>query len=239
MKKKSPPPENFDETREQIHRQMLSAVSHDLKTPLATIIGSLEIYNRMDEKLSREKQRSLVISALSEAYRLDNFISNILDMAKLESGMVQVNNEKCDLKSLLEDAITRLGPRRERGELRLQRIGSGSTVNTDPMLMGRAVQLLLENALRHTGKHPVVVVDYGIEGSKGVIRVRDNGPGIPRGQENNIFSKYTRLGDSDTRNAGTGLGLAICQGIMRILSGEVKAENDTAGGAVFLLVFPA
>ena len=239
MKKKSPPPENFDETREQIHRQMLSAVSHDLKTPLATIIGSLEIYNRMDEKLSREKQRSLVISALSEAYRLDNFISNILDMAKLESGMVQVNNEKCDLKSLLEDAITRLGPRRERGELRLQRIGSGSTVNTDPMLMGRAVQLLLENALRHTGKHPVVVVDYGIEGSKGVIRVRDNGPGIPRGQEKNIFSKYTRLGDSDTRNAGTGLGLAICQGIMRILSGEVKAENDTAGGAVFLLVFPA
>jgi len=239
MKKKSPPPENFDETREQIHRQMLSAVSHDLKTPLATIIGSLEIYNRMDEKLSREKQRSLVISALSEAYRLDNFISNILDMAKLESGMVQVNNEKCDLKSLLEDAITRLGPRRERGELRLQRIGSGSTVNTDPMLMGRAVQLLLENALRHTGKHPVVVVDYGIEGSKGVIRIRDNGPGIPRGQEKNIFSKYTRLGDSDTRNAGTGLGLAICQGIMRILSGEVKAENDTAGGAVFLLVFPA
>lgn len=239
MKKKPPPPENFDETREQIHRQMLSAVSHDLKTPLATIIGSLEIYSRMDEKLSREKQRSLVISALSEAYRLDNFISNILDMAKLESGMVQVNNEKCDLKSLLEDAITRLGPRRERGELRLQRIGSGSTVNTDPMLMGRAVQLLLENALRHTGKHPVVVVDYGIEGSKGVIRIRDNGPGIPRGQEKNIFSKYTRLGDSDTRNAGTGLGLAICQGIMRILSGEVKAENDTAGGAVFLLVFPA
>jgi K+-sensing histidine kinase KdpD len=239
MKKKPPPPENFDETREQIHRQMLSAVSHDLKTPLATIIGSLEIYSRMDEKLSREKQRSLVISALSEAYRLDNFISNILDMAKLESGMVQVNNEKCDLKALLEDAITRLGPRRERGELRLQRIGSGSTVNTDPMLMGRAVQLLLENALRHTGKHPVVVVDYGIEGSKGVIRIRDNGPGIPSGQEKNIFSKYTRLGDSDTRNAGTGLGLAICQGIMRILSGEVKAENDTAGGAVFLLVFPA
>lgn len=229
--------ESFDESREQIHRQMLSTVSHDLKTPLATIIGSLEIYFRMEEKLGREKQHMLLNSALSEAYRLDNFITNILDMAKLEGGLVAIKAEKCDVYGVIQDALTRLGPRRQRGDVTLLRVGSGSQVHTDPMLLGRAVGLVLENALKHGGKHPVVVVEYGVEGNKGIIRVRDNGAGIPKGDEKAIFSKYTRLGKND-QHTGTGLGLAICQEIMKVLGGEVKAENDTAGGAVFLLVFP-
>ena len=193
----------------------------------------------MDEKLSREKQKSLINSALTEAYRLDNFISNILDMAKLEGGMVAVKSEKCDLKSLIEDALIRLGPRREKGDITLSPLGSFSLVHTDPTLLGRAVGVVMENALKHAGKHPVVVVEYGIEGTKAIIRVRDNGPGIPKGKEKAIFSKYTRLGEGDQRNAGTGLGLAICQGLMETLGGEVKAENHAGGGAVFLLVFPA
>ncbi len=229
---------SIDEAREQIHRQTLSAVSHDLKTPLATMIGSLEIYNRMGDRLGSDKKAALVNSALTEAYRLDNFITNILDMAKLEGGMVKVKPEKCDLKWLLEDALIRLGPRRSRGDFTLTMVGSKPVVQVDTMLLGRAVGLVLDNALKHAGKHPVVVVEYGIDGNKGLIRVRDNGPGIPKGQEQVIFSKYTRLGKADQQNAGTGLGLTICREIMRTLSGEVTAENDAAGGAVFLLVFP-
>jgi len=230
---------NIDEAREQIHRQTMSAVSHDLKTPLATIIGSLEIYNRMDEKLSRDKQKALVTSALTEAYRLDNFITNILDMAKLESGRVKTKTEKCELKWLIEDALTRLGPRREKGDFTLSQIGFKSLVHIDCILLGRAIGLVLDNALKHAGKHPVILVEYGVEGSKGLVRVRDNGPGIPKGQEQAIFSKYTRLGKADQQNAGTGLGLTICRELMKTLGGEVVAENDTAGGAVFLLMFPA
>lgn len=235
--KKSLAHSSIDEAREQIHRQTLSAVSHDLKTPLATIIGSLEIYNRMDERLDNEKKKALVNSALTEAYRLDNFITNILDMAKLEGGMVKVKTEKCDLKWLLEDALVRLGPRRSKGDFTLTPIGTKPLVQVDTMLLGRAVVLVLDNALKHAGKHPVVVVEYGTEGNKGLIRVRDNGPGIPKGKEREIFSKYTRLGKAD-QQTGTGLGLTICREIMRTLAGEVTAENDAAGGAVFLLVFP-
>lgn len=235
--KKSLAAGSIDEAREQIHRQTLSAVSHDLKTPLATMIGSLEIYNRMGDRLSDDKKKTLINSALTEAYRLDNFITNILDMAKLEGGMVQVKAEKCDLKWLLEDALARLGPRRAKGDFTLTPISSKCMAQVDTMLLGRAVGLVLDNALKHAGKHPVVVVEYGTEGNKGLIRVRDNGPGIPKGKEQEIFSKYTRLGKMD-QQTGTGLGLTICREIMRTLCGEVTVENDAAGGAVFLLVFP-
>jgi len=229
---------SFDQAREQIHRNMLSAVSHDLKTPLATMIGSLEICMRMDDKLTAEKKKTLINSALTEAYRLDNFITNILDMAKLEGGLVTAKPERCDLTALLHDCLTRMGPKRDKADITLTPGMGGTAVHTDPMLLGRAAGLLLENAVRHAGKHPAIVVDYGVEGRSALIRIRDNGPGIPRGQEKAIFSKYTRLGKSDQQNAGTGLGLAICRSIMTTLEGEVMGGNHPAGGAIFTLVFP-
>jgi len=228
---------SFDETREKIHRDMLSSVSHDLKTPLATVIGSLEIYTRMGAKMSEEKRVNLIASALSEAYRLDSFITNILDMAKLEGGMVKIRNERCDLASLLEDAMIRLGPKREKGEFSLKRTQNSSIVYTDPMLLSRAAGLLLDNALKHGGKNPQITIEFGSEDEQGFVIVRDNGPGIPAGKEEEIFSKYTRLSKSDQQNAGTGLGLAICQKIMEMLSGTVKTCNHKDGGAEFTLLF--
>ncbi len=234
----TPSSATFDETREQIHRQMLSAVSHDLKTPLATIIGSLEIYERMNEKLTPEKRAALINSALLEAYRLDNFISNILDMAKLENGMMKIHHAPCDLASLLRDCVTRLGPRRAKGDIQFPNISS-VVVQSDPMLLGRAAGLVLENALKHAGANPTIWVEYGKIDGSAFIRVRDNGAGIPQGKEASIFSKYTRFSKTDQQNAGTGLGLAICREIMRSLDGEVRVENHPEGGAVFTLTFPS
>ena len=228
----------IDTGREEMHRRMLSAVSHDLKTPLATMIGSLEVYRRMDEKLTPEKRAALVRSALTEAYRLDNFITNILDMAKLEGGMVAVKSEACNLTSLLQDSLTRLGPRREKGKIELRLNGSEVSVYTDPMLLGRAAGLLLENALKHAGQQPVILVEYEVLGDHATIRVKDDGPGIPKGTEEAIFSKYTRLNKADQQNAGTGLGLAICKAIMDNLSGRVEVASGAAGGAAFTLTFP-
>jgi K+-sensing histidine kinase KdpD len=230
-------PQNPDETRELIHRQMLAAVSHDLKTPLATVIGSLEIYTRMEEKLTKEKRTALINSALSEAYRLDNFITNILDMAKLESGMVKMRAEQFDLTSLLQDCLKRLGPKRARADIRLRPEGTNTIITTDPMLLSRAAGLILENALRHAGKNPVIIIEYGWRDQEGFIRVRDNGPGIPAGKEDDIFSKYTRFAKNDSQNAGTGLGLAICRQLMQLISGSVQVSNHPEGGAVFTLIF--
>lgn len=239
MKNKIPVPDkSFDETREQIHRQMMSAVSHDLKTPLATIIGSLEVYFRMNDKLTPEKRAMLINSALMEAYRLDSFITNILDMAKLENGMISIKSEKVDLAILLRDSVTRLGPRRERGDIRFPETPRSVIVRTDPMLLSRAAGLVLDNALKHAGQRPIIWVDYGTEGENAFISIRDDGAGIPAGTEDTIFSKYTRYSKSDQQNAGTGLGLAICREIMRSLSGQIKVVNHVDGGAHFSLHFP-
>lgn len=238
MREKKSDATTFEQTREQLHRQMLSAVSHDLKTPLATMIGALEIHTRMDAKLSPEKKATLINSALTEAYRLDNFITNILDMAKLEGHMVQVKPEKIDLKSLLSDCLTRLGPRAKLHTINLNGNNAGGAAKTDPMLFARAIGLVLDNATKHAGKEAVIEVDYGHDGKEITVQVRDNGPGIPAGKEEEIFSKYARIANKDQQNAGTGLGLAICREMMRMLGGTVKAENHPQGGACFTLRSP-
>ncbi len=229
----------FDEYREQMHHQMLSAVSHDLKTPLATIIGSLEIYNRMEERLTPEKKHTLIHSALGEAYRLDHFITNILDIARLESGMVKVKIETCNLATLLQDSITRLGTKSAKGTLQLHCSSGESRVETDPFLLGRAASIVLDNALKHAGKTPRIFIEYGARDGQGYIHVRDNGLGVDIKRQEEIFSKYTRFSTRDQQNAGTGLGLAICRLMMGLISGSVTMRNLPEGGAEFSLLFPS
>lgn len=238
MKKNKGEAEVFAQTREQLHRQMLSAVSHDLKTPLATIIGALEVYERMNDRLSPEKKESLIRSALGEAYRLDNFITNILDMGKLEAGMITLKPEKLAMKSLVNDCLSRLGPRAKRHSIELHGDERGAPVTTDLMLFGRAVGLVLDNAIKHAGPEAVITVHYGTDDAGAYVQVRDNGRGIPPGKEEAIFSKYTRFANSDQQNAGTGLGLPICRLMMQALGGTVEGINRPEGGAEFTLRCP-
>lgn len=230
--------EEFEKLREHLHRQMLSAVSHDLKTPLATVIGSLEIYHRMEANLTKEKRDALITSALTEAYRLDNFITNILDMAKLEGGMVNARREKCNLTHLINDAVIKLGPRRSRCKITLEAEGS-EYADADPMLLGRAIGLVLENAAKHAGKQPDIFIRYGTLDDSCIVAIRDHGEGLPEGKEEEIFSKYTRFAKTDQQKAGTGLGLAICRQLMLLQGGTVRGENHPDGGAVFTLQLAA
>ncbi|HEX7800193.1 MAG TPA: histidine kinase dimerization/phospho-acceptor domain-containing protein, partial [Asticcacaulis sp.] len=156
-----------DEIREYLHRQMLSSVSHDLKTPLATIIGSLEVMTMLYDRLSEEKRRSLITSALTEAFRLDYFITNILDMAKFEADAVRPRMEATRLSQMIQDAQARLGPLKARGELRITAAGRDE-LTTDPMLGARAIGLGLHNAYKFGGRkagrtedNPLIEASYG------------------------------------------------------------------------------
>lgn len=234
----STPNATFDNEREQMHQAMLSSVSHDLKTPLASIIGSLEIHARMKERLSPEKKDALIATALHEAYRLDNFITNILDMAKLESGMVKVKRESVDLRILLSDCMIKLRHREGSEHIQIPSILPVQSIHTDATLFARALFVLLDNALKH-GDNPIVV-DVLEEKNLGEIMlvIRDHGSGILPGREKEIFSKYTRFARKDQQNAGTGLGLSIAQTIMHLLGGRIEAMNHSTGGALFTLHIP-
>lgn len=230
---------SFDDDREQMHRRLFSAVSHDLKTPLASMIGSLEIHQRMKDRLSEEKREALISTALQEAYRLDNFVTNILDMGKLESGMVKLRKEKVDIGQLVRDCITNMDNRLKHCNLEVEAVAGPILASTAPSLLSRALSLILDNAVKYSGSHPHITLRYWKEGDVVLLSVRDNGRGVPEDQYEKIFEKYTRFVRSDQQNAGTGLGLPICREIMRVLGGAVvvSAPQDKQG-AVFTLRFP-
>ena len=238
---------SHDEIREHLHRQMLSAVSHDLKTPLSTVIGSLEVINLMGARLSEDKRKTLIGSALTEAYRLDNFITNILDMAKFEAEAVRPRPQPVGLNQLIQDALTRLGPLKARGRIEVMRSAGDDGFISDAMLSARAIGLVIENALKHGGNRtadgvdaPVIEINYGFDHNKQpYVRIRDHGAGIPADKQAMIFDKYTRLSKADQQNAGTGLGLTLCRHIMTLLGGQVSVSTHEDGGAVFTLSWPA
>jgi K+-sensing histidine kinase KdpD len=229
----------FDVEREKIHRQILSAVSHDLKTPLATIIGTLEIYKRMKDRLTPSKIEALLDSALYEAKRLDGFITNILDMAKLESSTAKINKETFILGDLVNDCIARLNYRTTKKIFRANKNKTPLSVVSDPALLTRAVVVILDNVLKHCDVNAQAVIDHGQHDDHFYIQVTDNGPGIAEGKTEEIFEKYTRFAAGDKQNAGTGLGLAMCRLIMTALGGSVTGENLPGGGALFCLRFPS
>lgn len=228
---------SFDRERERIHRQMLSSVSHDLKTPLASIIGSLEIFDRMKDRLAEDKKNSLIQVALQEAYRLDNFITNILDMAKLENGMVKPKSEDTDIISVIRDCLMKMSNRLSQSVVHFNP-AEKIDVKTDPVLLSRAVSLVLDNAVKYGGNPPVINIQVQRPAQDMiVIDVQDNGIGIPQERKAVIFSKYTRFAKEDQQNAGTGLGLSIGRAIMQLLQGDLVVSETTDGHTVFSLSF--
>jgi two-component system sensor histidine kinase KdpD len=231
-------PQIFEEERERLHRHMLSCVSHDLKTPMASIIGALEVIDRAKDKLSHEKQEQLISVALQEAYRLDSFITNILDMARLENNMVKARHENAEIGDLIRHCLTRADTRLRGSQIIFEPKGAIS-VATDSVLLCRAISLVLDNAVKFGGMPLVLHIDCGVdENNAGYIGIRDNGGGIVEDKMEIIFSKYTRFGKEDQQNAGTGLGLAISRAIMNLLGGSIAAANHPDGGALLTLRFP-
>lgn len=227
----------FDRERERLHRQMLSSVSHDLKTPLASIIGSLEVFERMKDKLAEDKKIALIEVALQEAYRLDNFITNILDMAKLENGMVKAKREDSDVAGLVRDSLMRINNRLSGSIVHFNPEGR-LDVATDAVLLSRAICLVLDNAVKYGGKPPIIDIEIGKKNEQtAFISIQDNGSGILPDRQEVIFSKYTRFGKEDQQNAGTGLGLSIGRAIMQLLGGDLVLSATENGKTIFILSF--
>ena len=228
-----------EEDRAHMHRQMLSSVSHDLKTPLASIIGSLEIFHLLEKSLAEAKKAELLKTALQEAYRLDSIITNILDMAKFEGHMVVLKKEMTDIPAMLNQCIRKVRAQTAPdAEITLSGKEPVEWV-IDSTLLCRAVGLVLDNASKYGPKKGLWIdLDYRIQNNALIIDIKDNGPGIPENRREEIFDKYTRLAKQDSSGAGTGLGLAIARHIISLMSGTLTVSNAYEGGAVFSFQIP-
>ena len=224
--------------REQLRAMLLSSVSHDLKTPLASIIGSLSVIRSMDDKLTPEQRLMLMNNALDEAQRLDSFITNILDMTRLESGQIEFKKAWVRPVDIMRDILHRLRERLRHHRVVTTPIDSTIMVHIDGMMILQVLQNLLDNAAKYTPPGTEITVSCVVDDMGCRLEVRDRGPGIPDTHLDKIFDKYARLKRQDKQVAGTGLGLAIAKTIMKSQGGDIVATNHPDGGAVFTLSLP-
>ena len=228
-----------EEDRAHMHRQMLSSISHDLKTPLASIIGSLEIYHLLETTLPETKKAELLKTALQESYRLDSFITNILDMAKFEGGIIKIRKELTDIPAVLQQCIRKIRSQTPPDATITLSAPSHLDWVVDSTLFSRAIGLLLDNAVKY-GPRTGLQIDLSckIDNDVLILDIKDNGLGIPENRKEEIFNKYTRLAKEDTSGAGTGLGLAIARMIIDLMQGSLHVSNDLKGGAIFRFAIP-
>ncbi len=224
------------EEREKLRSLLLSSVSHDLKTPLASIIGSLSVYHSMFDRLNEEKRDILTRTALQEAQRLDSFISNILDMTRLESGAVKFRPEWFNVEYAINNVLNRMNERLNQHIV--EKYLTPIEVYADKTLFEQIIQNLLDNAVKYTKKGSLIRICADLEKNEAVIKIYDNGKGIPEDQYEAIFDKYSRLKREDSQEAGTGLGLAIAKIVMERQEGRIAVNGNPDGGAVFSLYFP-
>lgn len=223
--------------REKLRAMLLSSVSHDLKTPLASVIGALSVYQTMGDNLSEEHRNTLIVTALEEAQRLDSFITNILDMTRLESGEVEFRKEWVAPEALFRKVERRMKMRLRNHKL-TTKIDPDIDIHADSMSMEQVLQNLLDNAAKYTTAGTEIMIHGYTQGKQYIVEVRDHGDGIPADKLNTVFDKYARLKKADHQVAGTGLGLSICKSVLQGQGGSIEAANHPEGGALFTLTFP-
>ena len=224
---------------ERLRTALLSSVSHDLRTPLASILGAVTSLEHYREVYDEATQTELLETIREEAERLDRFVANLLSMTRLESGALIPNMEWVDLQDLAGSAIARLTPPLS-GYRVIVRVESGAPLlRLDFVLMEQVLVNLLENAMKHTPPGKAIYLSVVRDGEHLVIEVADEGEGVSPEDLDHIFEKFYRVQGSDRQRGGTGLGLSICRGIVEAHEGTITAGLPEQGpGVVFRIELP-
>jgi two-component system, OmpR family, sensor histidine kinase KdpD len=220
----------------ELRTALLRAVSHDLRTPLASIMASATTLLAEDVQLDAGATRELLSTIKAEADRLNNLIGNLLDMSRLQSGTFELLQHDVGLDEVVPQALASLGDRADRVVVEVPE--NLPRVHTDPALLERAVANVIDNAVAWSPGDEPVRVEAGAFGGVVELRVIDRGPGIPRDQREEVFQPFQRLGD-ERAGAGVGLGLAVARGFVDALGGELSIDDTPGGGTTMTFSFKA
>lgn len=224
------------EETEKLQTTLLNSISHDLRTPLASITGALSSLLDDADLLSPAAQHDLVHTAWEQSLRLNRLVGNLLDMTRLESGAMKVICHPYDVAELVGATMGHM-PNRLQGRLIKRTIPNDlPPVAIDLTLMVQALMNLLDNAVKYSPPTEPLEIEAYQEQQAVILAVKDRGPGLPEADLDRIFTKFFRLDPSGV--GGTGLGLSIVKGIVEAHNGRVQAQNRPGGGAVFLLALP-
>ena len=222
---------------ERLRNSLLSSISHDLRTPLATIVGSASTLMEENNALKAEAKLELSRAIYDEALRMSSLVNNILDMARLDAGAIELNKQWYPLEEVIGTVLTRLQKRLADRLVTVKLPPGIPMIYVDAVMIEQVLINLLENVLRYTPERSSVEIMAEASSCAMEISVADQGPGIPKGSENKLFEKFYRV-QREAAQSGVGLGLAICRAIIEAHGGSIQAQNRPMGGAVFSFIIP-
>lgn len=215
---------------------MLNSLSHELRTPIATIIGAVDTLRDNKEKLSPQQQNELFIQLDHASVRLNRQVENLLNISRLESGMLKLKTDWCDLNELIHKVIGSIDHSAESHKIIFRINESLPLFKLDEGLIEQVIRNIIHNALLYTPNQSEVHIDafYYDVGCK--IIISDNGSGFPVHEIEKVFDKFYRL--PNTGSGGSGLGLSIVKGFVEAHNGNIRLRNNELGGAEFTITIP-
>jgi two-component system sensor histidine kinase KdpD len=222
---------------EKLQTALLNSISHNLRTPLASITGALSSLRDDDQMLDADARRELLNTAWEEAERLNRLVGNLLNMTRLEAGAIKLALEPCDVEDLVGVTLTQMANRLRNRRLVMDVPNTLPLVVVDLVLAAQALVNLVDNAVKYSPVDTPINIRAYREQAQVVIEVSDQGMGIPPAELEHIFDKFYRIQKtSDT--SGTGLGLSISKGIVELHNGRIWATNRPGGGTTFAIALP-
>ncbi|HGF3715450.1 TPA: DUF4118 domain-containing protein [Vibrio parahaemolyticus] len=211
----------------KLQNSILLSVSHDLRTPLATIIGTLTTLNEYMPKLNDLERKELLDSATSESHRLHQYIENLLQATKLQHGTLKITKKAEPIANIVRDAVSRLPNYTEKVSLNMD--DSVDYLSVSRSLIEQAIFNVLDNAMRFSPENESVEISLSKQGSSCVIDVRDMGIGIKAEDAEKIFSLFYSGVNNKSADSGTGMGLAVAKGIITAHQGEIQSMPVSEG----------
>jgi two-component system sensor histidine kinase KdpD len=220
----------------KLYNTLLNSLSHELRTPIATIIGAIDTLKESKNKLSETNKNVLLEEIDKASIRLNRQVENLLNMSRLETGMLKPKLDWCDINELIFSIIKKITPVKNYHIINFQPNEKLPLFKLDSGLIEEIVQNLITNAIQYTSKNTIINVLVSFELNYFVLSISDNGIGFPENEIQFVFDKFYRLPNSKT--GGSGLGLSIVKGFVEAQNGSISLENNKNSGACFTIKIP-
>ncbi|MGB3878063.1 MAG: sensor histidine kinase KdpD [Shinella zoogloeoides] len=225
---------------DKLRAALLTSISHDLKTPLAAIMGSADMLKDLGARLDEETRRELLSTVIDESERLNRFIANLLDMTRIGAGAMEPNYAWHFAGDIVGSALARAAKIVSHHRVEVHIPETLPMLRVDPVLFEQVLFNLIDNAAKYAPDGTSIEIDGRQDGNTIMLSIKDEGPGIPSGDIERVFDSFYRVRKADQVRAGTGLGLSICRGFVEAMGGTITAANRTdRSGAVFTIRMPA
>jgi two-component system, OmpR family, sensor histidine kinase KdpD len=220
----------------KLYKTLFDSISHELRTPIATIVGASDNLLQKDVLIPEEDKFKLLDEISIAAFRLNRLIDNLLNMQRVESGMLEIKPDWCEINELINSPLNRLKVELSTHKVEVNIQEDFPVIRLDFGLIEQSVFNLLHNETLYTQPDSTITINANCDGKNLIISISDNGKGFSEEELGLLFSKFYRIAVKKT--GGTGLGLSIVKGFVEAHGGTVHVENNTSRGAKFTLIIP-